>query len=194
MTTIDVHAHIFPDQVALNAVPVMAKEAGIKEAIDGRLTSLSDSMDHAGIGISWIQPVATNPIQVDKINSWMESVRSERIIPFGAMHPDYSDLPGLIRDLSRRGFPGIKIHPEYQSLQPNDPNLFPMYEAVIEENMIILYHAGVDIGIPSINSTPKHFVRLIDTYPDLSLILAHMGGFQQWDDVLKHLCTLAARR
>ena len=37
---IDVHTHIFPDDMALAQVPKMAQIAGIKEAIDGRASTL----------------------------------------------------------------------------------------------------------------------------------------------------------
>ncbi len=185
---IDVHTHIFPDKIALDVVPKMAKEAKITEALDGRLSSLLDSMKKAGIDVSWLQPVATKPQQVDKINAWMEEIRSESIVAFGAVHPEYENLSDLIHELSSRGFPGIKIHPEYHAIKPTDPKWFPLYEAVIEEKMIILFHAGYDIGIPTINSTPIQFAQLMKRYPDLMMILAHMGGFEQWDEVLNDLC------
>ncbi|HOL95542.1 MAG TPA: amidohydrolase family protein [bacterium] len=183
MKTIDVHTHIFPDHVALNAVPKMAEEAGVPYALDGRVDSLRQSMDQAEIAVSWLQPVATRAAQVESINRWHEELRNERLVAFGAIHPDYPDLPGLIRDLSRRGFPGIKIHPEYHKIPPDDERLFPLYEAVGEENLIILFHAGVDIGIPTLNSTPRQFARLHDRFPGLRMILAHMGGFKQWEAV-----------
>ncbi|MGI6457162.1 MAG: amidohydrolase family protein [bacterium] len=187
---IDIHTHIFPDSLALDVVPKMAEEAGVREASDGRLSSLIASMDRSGIDVSVIQPVATKPSQVDRINHWMKSVRSNRIIPFGAFHPDFEDTARLVRELSEQGVPGIKIHPEYQLISPDDPRLFPLYELLIEENMMVLFHAGVDIGIPTLRSTPEMFARLHRRFPDLVMILAHMGGFMQWGEIKKHLCGL----
>ena len=184
---VDVHTHVFPDEIALEVVPKMAAGAGIKESIDGRLSSLVESMDEAGIEMSWLQPVATKPKQVNSINRWVESGRSERVVAFGSFHPDCENLPGLIRDLSSRGFPGVKMHPEYHTIEPDDERLFAMYEAMIEERMIVLFHAGVDIEIPTLNSTPEHFARLIDRFPDLAMILAHLGGFRQWEEVARVL-------
>ncbi|MGC9327523.1 MAG: amidohydrolase family protein [Candidatus Hinthialibacter sp.] len=187
MMIIDVHTHIFPDDLALKAVPKMAQEAGIQEAIDGRCSSLLQSMDTAGIDKSWLQPVATKPAQVQSINIFVESLRSDRLIPFGGVHPDYEDLSKLIDDLAERGFPGVKIHPEYHQCRPGDPRFTPLYEALQANRMIALFHAGYDIGIPTINSAPIDFVRLKDTYPQLTIILAHMGGFQQWEEVSNDL-------
>lgn len=184
---VDVHTHIFPDSVAVNAVPKLAQEAGIKESLDGRWCSLLDSMNQHGIDACWLQPVATKPKQVDSINQWMMDIRSDRCVTFGAFHPGYADLPSLIRRLAQNGFPGIKIHPEYHEISPLHESLFPMYEAVIEANRIILFHAGLDIGIPTINSSPAQFAELSERFPDLVMILAHMGGFKQWEEVRKHL-------
>lgn len=185
---IDVHTHVFPDELAVAQVPKMAEIAGITAALDGRKASLLDSMKEAGIMQSWLQPVATRPKQVDKINAWGEEIRSGALVAFGAFHPDCNDLPGLIHDLARRGFPGIKIHPEYQTITPDDARLFPLYEASIDEGMIVLFHAGVDIGIPTVNSTPSQFVKLLDRFPKMTAILAHLGGFKQWEAVLNDLC------
>ncbi len=179
----DVHVHVFPDQLAAKAVPFMAAEAGIEAALSGTVADLLQSMDKAGIQISWLQPVATKPNQIESINRWHEELCSDRIVSFGAVHPDFEDLPGLIRDLSARNFPGIKFHPEYHHIEPDDERLFPMYEALIEEGMIVLFHAGYDIGIPELHSTPRHFASLNDRFPELITILAHMGGYQQWPEV-----------
>jgi len=184
---IDVHTHVFPDHIALDVVPKMAAEAGIKEALDGRASSLLESMDRAGVDVSWFQPVATKPTQLESVANWMEGLRSDRFVTFGAFHPDYEDLPGYIRNISSRGFPGIKVHPEYQKIKPDDESLFPMYETLIEENMIVLFHAGLDIGIPTLHSAPDLFAGLIERFPDLKMILAHMGGYEQWEDVAKEL-------
>lgn len=183
MKIIDVHAHIFPDDLALKAVPFMAEEAGIKEALDGRCQSLIGSMDESGIAESWLQPVATKPSQIPTINVFTESVRSERLVTFGAVHPGYEDLPGLIEDLASRGFHGVKVHPEYHKTSPRDERYYPMYEALQDCGMIVLFHAGYDIGIPTINSFPADFALLRDRFPQLRMILAHMGGFRQWKDV-----------
>lgn len=184
---IDVHTHVFPDSVALKAVPMLAAEAGIQEALDGRCTSLLNSMQSTGIDVSWLQPVATKPQQVDPINQWSEEIRSDRLVAFGAFHPGYEDLPGLIRRLSERGVPGIKIHPEYHAVAPDDEFLFPMYRAVIEAGMVILFHAGEDIGVPTLHSTPRQFAELADRFPEMTMILAHLGGFRQWNEVRKHI-------
>lgn len=184
---IDVHTHIFPDDLALKTVPKLAEIAGIHHAIDGRCSSLLRSMDEANIDVSWLQPVATKPTQIPAILDFLENLRSDRLVTFGPVHPECENFPMLVEELSQRGFPGVKIHPEYHKAGPNDERYYPMYEALQDRRMIVLFHAGYDIGIPTLNSAPKDFIQLRERFPQLILILAHMGGFEQWDDVLNTL-------
>ena len=183
---IDVHTHIFPDTIAEEAVRFLAKEANSPYFLNGKKSDLLESMQKYGITQSWLQPVATKPKQVPAINAMMKEIKAEhypKLVPFGSVHPDCADLKAIIRDLAASGIPGVKFHPEYHKINPTDSRLYPMYEALAEENMVILFHAGLDIGIPTINSTPKDFMVLIEKFPTLTMILAHMGGFKQWDEV-----------
>ena len=51
----------------------------------------------------------------------------------------------------------------------------------------MLFHAGADICFPSVRGTAESFARLIDAWPELRVILAHLGGFKQWSAVAEHL-------
>ena len=49
-------------------------------------------------------------------------------------------------------------------------------------------HAGADIGFrPPYHSTPADFAELIRRHPGLTLICAHMGGWNVWDEVERDL-------
>ena len=37
------------------------------------------------------------------------------------------------------------------------------------------------------HSDPQAFARLLDRFPELTVVLAHMGGWQQWDEVERSL-------
>ena len=56
--------------------------------------------------------------------------------------------------------------------------------------MLILVHAGVDIGLPEpVHCTPKMALDVVKETACSKLILAHFGGFRLWDDVEEHLAT-----
>lgn len=187
MRIIDFHTHVFPDDVARKAIPALEEEAGVETTYDGTLSGLLDQMDRVSIAVSVTAPVATKPTQVASINRWAASTASERIVPFGAAHPDSEDVVADVESVAALGMRGIKLHPEYQQFKPDDPRLAPLLEAAGELGLILLFHAGLDIGIPTDHGRPEAFARMLDAYPDVTVVLAHMGGWNLWDEVRQHL-------
>lgn len=184
---IDIHAHVFPDAVAATAIPRLEAEAAITAFYDGTLLGLLSQMDRAGIDIAVTQPVATKPSQVAKMNDFAASTASDRIVPFGAIHPDTTDPRAEIARMASLGLRGVKLHPEYQAFSPDEPRMEVIYDALAEHDMILLFHAGLDIGLPTDYGRPANFARMIAQNPDLTVILAHMGGWSLWDEVREHL-------
>ncbi len=186
-TVIDFHTHVFPDSLATTALASLRKRSGIAPAFDGTVAGLGAAMARAGVATSVIQPVASKASQVRPINDWLAALDDPRIVPFGAMHPDFADPAAELARLADLGFAGIKLHPEYQSFRPDEERLEPLYSAAAKHHLIVFFHAGCDITLPSMHSDPQIFARLLDRFPDLTVVLAHMGGWRQWDEVLHHL-------
>jgi predicted TIM-barrel fold metal-dependent hydrolase len=168
-------------------MPALEAEAEVKAGYDGTLAGLLGEMDRAGIEITVTQPVATKPSQAARINEWAASTASARVIPFGGIHPDAEDPAADIAHMASQGLRGIKLHPEYQVFRPDEDRMAPIYEAVMEHELIILFHAGLDIGIPTDHGRPAAFAAMLDRWPDLPCVLAHMGGWNLWDEVRDHL-------
>ena len=183
MRIIDVHTHVFPDDVAAAAMPALEEEADVKASFDGTLSGLISEMDRAGIHVALTQPVSTKPSQVCPINDWAATTASDRIIPFGGMHPGFDEPWAEIERMAGLGLRGFKMHPEYQAFRPDEDRMSPIFEAATAFGMIILFHSGVDIGIPTLHGTPDAFARALDLHTDATVILAHMGGYRQWDEV-----------
>jgi predicted TIM-barrel fold metal-dependent hydrolase len=60
----------------------------------------------------------------------------------------------------------------------------PMYDALADLGLIVLMHAGVDIGFPwPVHCTPLMIKNIITQVPRLTLIAAHMGSHGLWRDV-----------
>jgi uncharacterized protein len=188
MEIIDIHTHIFPDVLADGAIKFLENEANTKAFHNGTAAGLRQSMRQASIELSVQHPVATKPSQVKSINDWAKDYLDGNgsILSFGGMHPAYKDIPGELKRMKELGFKGYKLHPEYQKFYPDDPSVFPMYEATIMNDLIILFHTGEDIGIkPPYYSTPDRMTNLLKAFPKLRMIFAHMGGWMLWDDVEK---------
>lgn len=188
MRIIDMHAHVFPDAVAASAVGSLVGKEGVKAYYDGTVAGLIASMDRNGISRSLVAPVATKASQVISINDWTMSLPRERIIPFGAMHPDFPRPAEEMARLVEGGVKGIKLHSQNQDFSPEDPKMAPVYEAAIDAGLIILFHAGGFVVDEGVTARPAVFARMLDEYPELTCILAHMGSYLYWDEVREHLC------
>lgn len=187
MTVVDIHTHVFPPAVAARAVTGLVDKAGLKPHYDGTPAGLLAAMDRAGVNVSVLCPVATKADQVEGINDWTASLASERFVPFGAMHPDYKDPVREVERMVSLGIRGIKLHPEFQDFDPAEDRMQPLYRAAARHDLPILFHAGEDPNYETVRGVPTTFRRVIDAHPELTIILAHLGGYRVWEDVAEHL-------
>lgn len=181
---IDFHTHVWPDAVAPRAVATLSHDGVVRPHYDGTLAGLAAAMERGGVELSVLQPVATKPSQVRSINDWSAALRDGRFIAFGAMHPDCEDPAAEIARMRSLGLRGFKLHPEYQDFVPDEQRMAPIYEAARERGMTILFHAGADAVISSVRGTAHAFAHVLDAYPGLAVVLAHMGGYEQAAEVL----------
>jgi len=111
------------------------------------------------------------------------------MIGFGSVHPEYPQWREELDRLADAGIRGIKLHPQYQAFEVDAERMRPIYEYAIEKKLMIVFHAGFDIGFPgNENSTPERFVAAYDTLKHGTVILAHGGGWKAWDGVEDLLC------
>ena len=185
---IDIHTHAFPDALAEKTIPVMAEGAGVPAHTDGTLGGLTAALTRAGVNIGVLQQVATRPGQSRRINEWTVSVLSDTIQAFGSIHPDDPDIPGVIAYLKEHGIRGVKLHPDYQQFMADEPRAFSLYESLFREDMAVLFHAGIDLELSDpVHCTPAMLANVIGEFPKATIIAAHFGGYQCWDDVEEHL-------
>jgi len=187
MRIIDMHTHAWPDALAPGAISTVGAQGHIAAHYDGTIAGLLGAMDRAGIDASVVLPVATKPTQVATINDWIATTASARVVPFGAMHPDFPDPAAEIARMRSLGLRGFKMHPEYQAFEPCEERMRAIYAAAIEHGMILLFHAGGDVAFDSVRGTPEQFCTVLDEWPALTAVFAHMGGFRQWHVVTGRL-------
>ncbi len=191
---IDFHTHFFPPQIAektLNALKTNVFNVSGEVPVsytEGTLDSLKMSMEENGIDISVVMPIATRPKQTLTINVYAEEITAGNIISFGSVHPMQEDWEEVLEDLAKRGFKGIKIHPQYQNVYVDSSEVLNVVKKAEELKLYTMFHAGVDIGIPNAElCNPKRLCRLLDAVSGKYLIAAHLGSFEMWDDVEKYL-------
>lgn len=191
---IDFHTHVYPDKLAARLMHDLADTHYWGHFSDGTLNGLLKSMQMAGIDCCVTQPVVTRPDQFDSINHFAK-IQQEipGLIPFGGIHPDCDDIPGKLRFLKNQGFPGIKLHPDWQNLFIDEPRAVYLIREALEQDLIVMVHAGFDGAFADcIHCTPERSLRLLEQLPDSGhetrkLILAHSGGHLEHEDVKKYL-------
>lgn len=189
---IDFHTHVFPDKIAADVIDKLSRTSKSIAFTDGSLSGLLNSMEKFGVDISVILPVATHIAQVEKINNsatQMNEKFSERgILSFASMHPDFENYRAELSRIKNLGFKGIKVHPVYQSTNLDDKKFLQIFDRAAELNLIVVTHAGLDIGFPGVvKCSPKMARNVVEEVGDFKFVLAHMGGWKNWDEVLIEL-------
>ena len=182
---IDFHTHIFPDALAPRAVGTVADAGGVKPALDGTYESLVRSMQAAGIDYAVTLPIATKPQQSKSINTFAIDLQKKAgVVSFGGVHPFYEDWQGELVRLKKAGIRGIKLHPDYQGVYVDDPAYVELLRAARDLGLIVVIHGGKDIAFPKVHHcTPQRLRRILPDVKGLTLVAAHFGGWQCWDEV-----------
>ncbi|MBP5749288.1 MAG: amidohydrolase family protein [Firmicutes bacterium] len=184
---IDIHTHTFPDAIAAKAMHKLKHNSHTEPVLDGTALSLSASAKAAGVDLAVIQPVATSPQQVKEINEGaIETNRrtsETRLLSFGCMHPAFEEPEEECARLAEAGIRGVKLHPVYQLTDMDDPSYLRVLRTAADAGLLVLIHAGIDVGfLERTYSDVRKIARALDAVPQGRYILAHMGGWRQWDE------------
>ena len=111
-----------------------------------------------------------------------------KLISFGGIHPDCEDYKSELNHIKELGLKGIKIHPDYQRVMIDDVRFMNIIEYASELGLVILTHAGIDIGLPEpVHCPPQKMRKVIDKIKPEKMIVAHYGGWKQWQEVYEYL-------
>ena len=186
---IDFHAHVFPDELAPRALAVLTGSEVVYEPVsDGTASGLLSNMDAWSIDISVIQPVITKQSQMQKANEWAASICSDRLLSFGGIYPHTDDYKRDIDFVVSLGLKGLKFHAEYQNFFIDDERMLRIYDYALGKGLILLHHGGFDPAFPPpFKSSPERFARVAAAMRGGVIVVAHLGGHDEWDDVEKYL-------
>lgn len=184
---IDAHCHIYPDRIAEKAAAATGKFYGTPPEMDGKVKTLLEVGNKAGISHFIVQSVATTPHQVSSINRFIaESVKNSNgtMTGFGTMHPESNDMERDMAELLELGLLGIKLHPDIQNFKIDDYRMLKIYELCEKNHLPVLMHTGDNRYD---NSNPNRLVPILETYTDITIIGGHFGGYSVWDDAIDKL-------
>lgn len=185
---IDFHTHMFPDKIAKGTIEYLADICQMEPYTDGTYEGLKAETEGSGVDISVALPIVTKPKQFDSINTFASHYLDGNVRSFGSIHPENEDYKEKLRHIKELGMKGIKLHPDYQETYFNDIRYKRIVAYATELDLITVVHAGQDPKSPEdIHCTPQMSAELIDDVKPEKLVLAHMGGNFQWDDVERYL-------
>ena len=157
---IDTHVHAFPDALAQRTLDYLASVCHQTPSADGTLTGTRAKCTSWKVDRACFLPIVTKPKNQTKINDFATSAPRDFWIPFGSVHPESPDALDELHRIKEMGLYGVKLHPVYQDFYVSEDRMLPIYETI---------------------------TKLLDTFPHMKVILAHMGGIRMAEDVLRYL-------
>ena len=185
MKFIDIHAHVYPDAIAWKAAQSIRNYYHIGEEMDGTPGMLMERGALAGVSQYLILPVAVKPEHVQSINNFVRSQMEEHdcFVAFGTVHAAMENIKDEVARIQKLGLRGIKIHPDCQHFDIDDPRMFPVYEE-IQGKLPMMIHMGDENYMFSHPSRLRHVLEL---FPKLQVCAAHFGGYSMYEDACKLL-------
>lgn len=164
---IDVHGHTScSDPAVADRIAAAAREFGVV-----RVVNLGDVI---GFGYH------PTPDQIRLIND--ETASSVAAYPglfigfchVNPEHPAEFSVAEIERCVLERGFRGVKLE---ATVVARDARLDPIMEAARRLGVPVLHHAWYQtVGAPEGESTPADIADLASRFPDVPIIMAHLGG------------------
>ena len=186
MRIADIHAHIFPERLAAKASASIGSFYGASTSHVASLEVLLEQEALAGIGYTAVSSSATSPEQAAHINDFVAGCARERpnLVPLGSLFPGMDGWEAELERMQALGIRGIKIHPDFQRVNIDEPKAVDMYRAIARAGLPVLFHMG-DARYDY--SSPERLCNLIRQVPDLVAIAAHFGGWQSWERSYAHV-------
>ena len=181
MPIIDCHCHIYPEKIAARAVEGIGKFYDLPMEYNGTVSQMLEKSRETGITHSVVFSVATTPHQVESINSFIaaEVEKHDNLVGLGAVHPESPDQRADIDRIVSLGLRGVKLHPDFQGFDINDPRCMKIYELCLERGLTVLIHMG-DLRYEY--SRPEKLIPVIKEFSGLKVIGAHLGGWSLWKE------------
>ena len=143
--------------------------------------NLCTTMDRMGY-----QNIVLLPIEIPKSRrhareTLQASRMDERLTPFGAVYPypwNRKKRAILKEQIAEYGIKGIKLHPEFQAVRPDEKACMEMFEWCAEHDLIVFAHVGytgTELKFMRDYAEPDRFVPALEAFPELRIVLGHTG-------------------
>lgn len=193
VTAIDVHVHVERDEHGNYSLDQELLDASAKyfKSSEHRTPALAHIADYyrsrrvAAVVFTVDATTATgHPALSSEEIADLAAEHADILVPFGSVDPHRGEdaVTQAQRLVTDHGVRGFKFHPSVQAFEPNDHRHYPLYEALQEIQMPVLFHTGqtgIGAGLPGGRgiklrySNPMLLDDVAADFPNLTIILAH---------------------
>ena len=178
---IDIHTHVFNAAQhfgpKLNADLVRcAVDPAVWGNVEERHLEITKAADVAVV--FGLQASATDWNIPNEIVAAHVAKAPERLLFFASIDPLQTGyMDELEKCHQQLGAVGVKLAPLYQNVHPQDKRYYEIYRYCQQHGLPILFHTGTSFvsGTPLEYSRPVHFDAVAVDFPDLCMVLAHLG-------------------
>lgn len=195
---IDAHVHTYPTaEIGLQAMQgagqsgssgtvdellELMRSGNIEKAVMVNMTPVAD-MRQAALARGQSEDEARTLVveRLKRRNTWTCQVAAEHpeLVAFVSLDPcmGEADAAAEVRRAVGLGARGVKLHPAAQRYYPSDRALWGAYEEAQARGLPILSHSGAaaEGGPESPCARPRQFAEVLEAFPRLTLVLAHLG-------------------
>jgi predicted TIM-barrel fold metal-dependent hydrolase len=181
----DGHGHVSLDQELLDASAKYFKSTADRTPTVERLAEHYRALSMAAV-IFTVD--ATTALGHPALSSFeiadAASRHADVLIPFGSVDPHQPvvAVERVRRLVGDHGVRGFKFHPTLQAFMPNEERFYPIYAAIAEAGVPVVFHTGqtgIGAGLPGGRGLKLRYSQpmLLDDvaaeFPDLLVVLAH---------------------
>lgn len=174
----DSHVHIFPEKMMKAVSDFFRSRYGWTISFPTNPESLALNLANQGVEKAFILAYTHKSGLARELNRWLADFvhQHPQFEAFGAVHPDEPDLEEVVQEcLDDYQFAGLKIHCLVQKCRPDDPKLYPLYDAAAKRSRGVIIHAS-NFPLPYRDYLGiKGITRVLEQFPELNLIVPHLG-------------------
>ncbi|WCL49913.1 amidohydrolase family protein [Leptospira sp. GIMC2001] len=174
----DIHTHFFPDAV-LRAIWMWFEKVDWKITYRKKEIDRLDALQRNKIRYFTTLMYAHKPGMAVGLNQWAyENHKStEGCFLFGTFYPEDSVDDYVKYAVEELGFRGFKLHCEVSKLDLNRKELSNTFNYLQEKDIPIVIHTGT-APLPGEYTGIQFFEPFIQKFPELRVIIAHMGAYE----------------
>lgn len=185
MFAIDCHDHVYNRRIAKHAVSGVGDFYNVEMNCTGIADELIGIAENSPIKHFVINAVALTPKHVNSLNNFIisECEKHKEFSGLATLHPDMENADEEIERVIAAGIKGIKLHPDTQNFNADCENAMKLYEKIAGRLPLLIHSGDYRYNM----SHPERIAHIIDTFPNLTVVAAHLGGWSIYDEAVPYM-------